>query len=609
MKVLKGWDSSKLRPWIMVIEATKPNSKSISFQNWEAFLINAKYHFVYFDGLNRFYVSDEHFELDSFFSTPLNVFDVFENNVQLTKNSDFCRNLSDDADSVLQSQNTCISKIKSDFEHQQQVLQQAISEEKRHTLHANTQVTLANESILELNQLLFEEKEKTLLASARATLAEESILKLNYLMIDLISKEKASAANALNKMSQAKNSLIQLQKVHSGLISSKSWRITQPLRSLNAKLSAGSHKNARKFLKKLHHNILKLKALLDKQEAHTRNMQHEFMKFSFPQFTLFFSLAPLEDNRGIGRVTRELLNFLSSQNLEEPPKKILFLDSEIQNNDTDIFFYSTIHWCPNKLSKKSIVMIHDVIPLVLPELFPAASLEWSKKFKAIAAQASRVVTISQTSSNDIAQHLGIDITKIDVIYNGVTALTTNNHFDVSTLPKTPYVVYLGSHDKHKNLDVILEAMADPITSDTHLCLIGSNKECESIVKCLKIEGKVSFLGRLTDGDASYVIKNAVALVFPSLYEGFGLPPMEAALLGTPSICSNVHAMDELLKDAALFASPNNPKEWAQAIVSLRENQNLHDSISEKAYKAVQNFTWEKTGNLLFDIFAQQKDKA
>ena len=165
-------------------------------------------------------------------------------------------------------------------------------------------------------------------------------------------------------------------------------------------------------------------------------------------------------------------------------------------------------------------MIHDVIPLIFPELFPDASKEWATRYKAIAQQAKVIVTISESSAKDISRLLGVPKERIHVIYNGVSKLPIDQNSRIN-LPTLPYVVFFGSHDHHKNISVVLHALQDPSLAKVALVMIGDNKDCLQQVKELGLEKQVYFLGRLNDAEVGYVINSALALVFPSLYEGFG----------------------------------------------------------------------------------------
>jgi glycosyltransferase involved in cell wall biosynthesis len=365
--------------------------------------------------------------------------------------------------------------------------------------------------------------------------------------------------------------------------------------------------NARPSLKSLVTKWLKaisprlLETLVSIKEVPRK--EQGYKKIHFEGFDVLFAEGPLNDHRGIGRVSRELLDALKRNEIP----------GELDGKSKKIYFFSSIHWCPTDLPSNSIVMIHDVIPLVLPELFPEASKTWQFRYKEIANKAHKIVTISETSKRDIVKYLDINEDKIHVIYNGISNLSQNAIGRVNTrlhnelLKFQAFFVYLGAYDNHKNLDVLLRAMASERLQNVKLLLVGNNFGAKSRVKELGLQDKVLFLGKLVDDDLALVIQNAVALLFPSLYEGFGLPPFEAGRLGTPSICSYRPAMTELLPEGScLFANPLDEVDWINKMTLLLESKSLRSELVSKLERHMQVFSWESTANMLLDVLKGSK---
>nr|SPS05918.1 protein of unknown function [Candidatus Nitrotoga fabula] len=326
-----------------------------------------------------------------------------------------------------------------------------------------------------------------------------------------------------------------------------------------------------------------------------------FTLIAFDGVAIYFANGPLADQRGIGRVSRELLTQL--KNLAE--NSVQAENHASSQTIRKIYFYASIHWCPDTLPAPCVVMIHDVIPLLFPNEFPDAIRHtWETRYKTIASQATRIVTISQSSAEDISSTLEIQKDKISLIYNGITELPVSRN-SPAPLPENPYLVFLGSHDHHKNVHVVLQALTLLHLQDIHLVMIGDNTGCKDRVKELGLEDRIHFLGRLSDEDTGYVISNSLALVFPSLYEGFGMPPMEAALLGTATICSRRPAMTELLDGVTVFAEPDSPEEWASAIANLRSDAGLKQSIQSRALNHVRSFSWKTSAMRLHHVFHEE----
>lgn len=323
--------------------------------------------------------------------------------------------------------------------------------------------------------------------------------------------------------------------------------------------------------------------------------KNKFILIQFDNMLFHYSAEPLLDKRGIGRVSRELLTQLThiaQTNFSRQSLPNIALKS--------VYFYSSIHFCPDTLPQPSIVMIHDVIPLLFPDLYPSATVEvWKVKYKKIAQQAKKIITISKSSAADICRLLDISPECISVIYNGVTHFPPVNNPTI-VLPSSPYLIFIGSKDAHKNVDVVFRAMIDPIISDVQLVMVGENLGYRPNVERHGLVSRVHFLGALEDKDMAFAITHAIALILPSLYEGFGLPPLEAALLRTPSICSQRPAMTEIMENVAFFVPPDNPKAWASAIYKLKNDTSFRSKYGQKAYKRANIFLWQKSANTLIN---------
>ncbi|MDT7521967.1 FkbM family methyltransferase [Rhodoferax sp. TBRC 17198] len=540
--VIRGNDWSQYRPWIVVVEATLPMSQVESFASWESILFAAKYTFVYADGLNRFYVSEEHLELASAFKYPPNVFDEFS---------------------------LCTAVIAEEEAQQARVRAQQAEEEAQ---QARVRAQQAEEEAQQARVRAQQAEEEAQQARVRAQQAEE----------------KAQLAVELSANYQR-----EIQKV----LNSLSWRITKPLRDLNPKYKLISllRKN-KKLVKKLSwldsvapNFWRRLEAIA--LESHSPST--DYITLSFDDFSLNFAKGPLSDSRGIGRVSRELLKHLTAS---ASPK-------EADAEKKEIHFFTSIHWCPDVLPSNSVVLIHDVIPLLFPEEFPEGIVkEWRGRFKSIAQSASKIVTISQASAESIVKLLNVPPENVSVVHNGVSKLPVADNLDLP-LPVAKFFVFLGANDWHKNLEVVFQALLHDEAADLHLVMIGKNHQCLARVTQLGLQKRVHFLGALSDAEVGYVLTRSAGLVFPSLYEGFGLPPLEAALIGVPSICSSRPAMTELIPTGNVFCAPDNPGDWARAMVKTAKATAGKADVTELSVFIEKNYTWDRTVAKLLQVFA------
>ena len=313
----------------------------------------------------------------------------------------------------------------------------------------------------------------------------------------------------------------------------------------------------------------------------------KFRDFYFENKTIRFWLATCKDQRGIGRLARSLYNYLD---LVERQNKNQGCHSSV----TTINLYASIFFCPDRIPQNSVIIVHDIIPLKYPQCYPAETVTlWKTRYLKIICQATKIITISKSAAKDIAEISGYDIEKITVIPLGIEnkwSLKNKNQivnrFSRVISSSIKYILFVGSADKHKNLKVIISALQDTRISDIHFVLAGDSSSIEREVP-EDLQKRVHFLGKVTDDELHYLYGRALALVFPSFYEGLGLPPFEAAMCRCQLILSNVPAMNEYWTDEmCYFVTPDDPEEWAKAIDNARER---NEDMIQKAFSfAIKN---------------------
>ena len=201
--------------------------------------------------------------------------------------------------------------------------------------------------------------------------------------------------------------------------------------------------------------------------------------------------------------------------------------------------------------------------------------------------------------------------KVEVIHNGIDECfrpLTNRNTRVPLLggygiPDQPYVFFVGTLRRKKNLKVLLDAfmlLSDSECREHMLILAGirgdGGREIEEAARSPELRGRVHILGYVSDEELVDLYGHAKVMVYPSLFEGFGLPPLEAMACGTPVIASRGGAIPEVVGDAALLFSPDQPRELAEALARLLRDRELRCDLRERGLRHAERFSWERAAS-------------
>ena len=259
----------------------------------------------------------------------------------------------------------------------------------------------------------------------------------------------------------------------------------------------------------------------------------------------------------------------------------------------------------------TVVTVHDLIPMLLPAYRGSILVRFYTRLVAAAARkADIVLTDSQASKQDIVRLLGISPERVRVIYLAVDDIyqpVLDEHRLAGTrrkygLPQS-YLLYLGGFDQRKNVPTLLKAFAQ-LAKDSRVSLVIAGRLPEKgshffpdprpIVQELGIGERVVFTGWVPEEDKPALYSGARALVFPSLYEGFGLPPLEALACGTPVIASNRGSLPEIVGDGGLLLEPDEVEGLAGAMEKLLNDDTLWGDLRQKGLAHAARFSWKKT---------------
>jgi glycosyltransferase involved in cell wall biosynthesis len=257
---------------------------------------------------------------------------------------------------------------------------------------------------------------------------------------------------------------------------------------------------------------------------------------------------------------------------------------------------------------KSVVTIHDVIPLVLPWAFPPRHRRvLATALARIRKQAEMVIVPSVAAAEDVVHFLRVERERIRVIPMGcdprfqpadepVQAAALRRRY---ALPER-YILFVGTLEPRKNVQTLLRAFAEVIAEapqDELALVIAGGKgwggeDYRATVDALKLRDHVHFAGFVEDHHLPALYRGALLFVYPSLYEGFGLPVLEAMACGTPVITSNRASLPEVAGDAALLVDPTQPKALAAAMASILGDSGLRQAVRAKGLARARTFTWD-----------------
>lgn len=254
--------------------------------------------------------------------------------------------------------------------------------------------------------------------------------------------------------------------------------------------------------------------------------------------------------------------------------------------------------------KNKIMTIHDMGLWVTPEWYSKVYVTLYKILTPLSAKTSiKVITVSQFSKKEIERLLKIDSTKIEVVYNAVPSFFMNIKDDIMC-PKynlEKYVLTVSSIDPRKNFERLVNAFSLLDEESVKLYIIGGQNRIFNNEGNTKNTSSIKWLGRVSDEELRMYYRNAQAFIYPSLYEGFGIPAIEAMELDCPIIVSDIPVMHEVCGDAALYIDPYSEEDMAQGIKAILLNEELREELKNKARKQLRFYSWEKSAQKLLSI--------
>lgn len=294
-------------------------------------------------------------------------------------------------------------------------------------------------------------------------------------------------------------------------------------------------------------------------------------------------------------------------------KEQLFLQSSFAGADLVHFPHFTV---PLVFKKPYVVTLHDLIYYLFPGACPNRLGHWYARlmYPNAARKARMVIADSEFSKEEIVRNLAVPRERVRVIYPGVDT----EHFrprPAETLIKSlarygiskPYILYVGNHQERKNIPGLVEAFARLRRRADYQLVIGGptdprRPEVGHMIKRLGLEESVVLTGWVPLEELPALYCGAACFVFPSLYEGFGLPALEAMACGTPVVSSDSSSLPEVVGEAGILIAPRDRKLLAESIEKVLESPGLREELGEKGVRRAKLFSWETTARETLGVY-------
>lgn len=267
-------------------------------------------------------------------------------------------------------------------------------------------------------------------------------------------------------------------------------------------------------------------------------------------------------------------------------------------------FHAASFVVPFVQSCPTVATIYDLIHVIFPEHYSLLHKIYYNLFlKMTIKKVCRLITISESSRNDIAEYYGYPADRISIAYPAVGPLfrPVDDQAAISAF-RSKYdlpdklILYVGNRKKHKNVAGLVKAYAllpDRIKAQYALVLSGtSDPALDDLARGQKVADRVRYLGNIPDEELPLAYNAAELFVFPTLYEGFGMPPLEAMACGIPVVTSNVASIPEVVGDAAVLVDPTKTSQLADAMARVLGNNELKAQLRSRALEQAERFTWK-----------------
>lgn len=271
---------------------------------------------------------------------------------------------------------------------------------------------------------------------------------------------------------------------------------------------------------------------------------------------------------------------------------------------------------PKTYTGKTVMTVHDLTFIKHPQYHPEVVINLVKVFPKLAQKVDFIIADSQATKNDLVAHTGVSEKKVTVVYLAADEkfrpLGKNKVLEVIEKYKlsNPYIMFVGSFEPRKNIVGLIQAfsLVKQKIKTLDLVLVGRKGWLfEPILKEIKnspCQDSIRWLDKVGDGDLPALLNGTAVFAYPSFYEGFGLPILEAMSCGVPVVCSNSSSMPEVGGDAAYYVNPDSIEDIAKGILTVINDSKLQRQMIQRGLTRAKNFSWEKTAKETLDVYRE-----
>ena len=258
-----------------------------------------------------------------------------------------------------------------------------------------------------------------------------------------------------------------------------------------------------------------------------------------------------------------------------------------------------------------IVVVHDLIPIFYPQEAPRLRIYYKKVLPHLLRRAPAIIAVSNHTRADLIREFGVEPKRVAVVHNGLRFGLADDTDDRRPpgLHEGRYFLFVGTFAPRKNLRTVIEAMGKVRREIPESLVIVAypdrwKPEITRLIKEVRLSDRVVILSGLHDCEMSYLYRHATALFLLSEYEGFGYPPLEAMLTGTPAVVSDSTSLAEVVADAALKIRAHDADAASAAMLRLSQDQDFRCKLQQSGVERARKFTWVEAGSALSNVLSQ-----